>query len=175
MGFDCQLVQFNGENNHVHLLISASPKTASLAKVINALKSVSSRRLRNEFADLAGSFSDKLPPPNLTVMDGDFVRPMLNIINTSRYRTCTDRTFCMGTLYESAVSQQVSFGIVAKIRGDGKDATLHGLPSIHLHPNQQRSLCSFMPLCPRVLWVQCVSYGWRITWYSLKQQVTDIR
>jgi putative transposase len=49
--FPTELVEFNGENNHVHLLVNFPPKVA-LAKLVNSLKGVSSRRLRQEFPDL---------------------------------------------------------------------------------------------------------------------------
>ncbi|MFE7618417.1 IS200/IS605 family transposase [Streptomyces sp. NPDC057496] len=49
--FECELVEFNGENNHVHLLVNSPPKVA-LSKLVNSLKGVSSRRLRQEFPDL---------------------------------------------------------------------------------------------------------------------------
>lgn len=39
------------ETNHVHLLINFPPKVA-VAKLVNSLKGVSSRRLRQEFPDL---------------------------------------------------------------------------------------------------------------------------
>ncbi|MEV6950447.1 IS200/IS605 family transposase [Streptomyces sp. NPDC051183] len=50
--FEVELVEFNGENNHVHLLVNLPPKVA-LSKLVNSLKGVSSRRLRQEFPDLA--------------------------------------------------------------------------------------------------------------------------
>jgi len=49
--FEVELVEFNGEANHVHLLVNFPPKVA-LSKLVNSLKSVSSRRLRQEFPDL---------------------------------------------------------------------------------------------------------------------------
>ena len=49
--FEVQLVEFNGEANHVHLLVNFPPKVA-LSKLVNSLKGVSSRRLRQEFPDL---------------------------------------------------------------------------------------------------------------------------
>ena len=49
--FETELVECNGENNHVHLLVNFPPKVA-LAKLVNSLKGVSSRRLRQEFPDL---------------------------------------------------------------------------------------------------------------------------
>jgi REP element-mobilizing transposase RayT len=42
---------FNGESNHVHLLVNFPPKMA-LSKLVNSLKGVSSRRMRQEFPDL---------------------------------------------------------------------------------------------------------------------------
>ena len=50
--FETELVDFNGEHNHVHLLVNVPPKVA-LAKLVNSLKGVSSRRMRQEFPDLA--------------------------------------------------------------------------------------------------------------------------
>jgi putative transposase len=49
--FEAELVEFNGENNHVHLLVNFPPKVA-VARLVNSLKGVSSRRLRQEFPDL---------------------------------------------------------------------------------------------------------------------------
>ena len=49
--FEVQLVEFDGENNHVHLLVDFPPKVA-ISKLVNSLKGVSSRRLRQEFPDL---------------------------------------------------------------------------------------------------------------------------
>ena len=49
--FEAELVEFNGENNHVHLLVNLPPKVA-VSKLVNSLKGVSSRRLRQEFPDL---------------------------------------------------------------------------------------------------------------------------
>jgi putative transposase len=49
--FEAELVEFNGENNHVHLLVNYPPKVA-VARLVNSLKGVSSRRLRQEFPDL---------------------------------------------------------------------------------------------------------------------------
>jgi putative transposase len=48
---ETELVEFNGENNHIHLLVNFPPKVA-LARLVNSLKGVSSRRMRQEFPDL---------------------------------------------------------------------------------------------------------------------------
>ena len=77
--FETELVEFNGENNHVHLLVNFPPKVA-LAKLVNSLKGVSSRRLRQEFPDLqqhyyqanklwsASYFAGSVGGPPLTVL-----------------------------------------------------------------------------------------------------------
>ncbi|WP_346539980.1 IS200/IS605 family transposase [Micromonospora sp. DPT] len=49
--FETELVEFNGENNPSTLLVNLPPKVA-LAKLVNSLKGVSSRRMRQEFPDL---------------------------------------------------------------------------------------------------------------------------
>ncbi|MFE9925515.1 IS200/IS605 family transposase [Streptomyces sp. NPDC005774] len=46
-GFETELREFNGEADHVHLLVHYPPKVA-LSKLINSLKGVSSRYLRAE-------------------------------------------------------------------------------------------------------------------------------
>jgi putative transposase len=50
-GFETELVEFKGADNHVHLLVNFPPKVA-VSKLVNSLKGVSSRRLRQEFPDL---------------------------------------------------------------------------------------------------------------------------
>ncbi|SDS14809.1 putative transposase [Paraoerskovia marina] len=49
--FEAELVEFNGEDDHVHLLVTYPPKIA-LARLVNSLKGVSSRRMRQEFPEL---------------------------------------------------------------------------------------------------------------------------
>lgn len=46
--FGAELKEFNGEPDHVHLLVHYPPKVA-LASLVNNLKGVSSHRLRTEF------------------------------------------------------------------------------------------------------------------------------
>ena len=50
--FEVELVEFNGEADHVHLLVNYPPKVA-LSKLVNSHKGVTSRRLRQEFPELA--------------------------------------------------------------------------------------------------------------------------
>ena len=46
--FESSLVEFDGEKDHVHLLINYPPKV-SISKLVNSLKGVSSRILRRDF------------------------------------------------------------------------------------------------------------------------------
>ena len=46
--WSCELIEFNGEADHVHLLIETNP-TVQLSKLINNLKTVSSRLIRRDF------------------------------------------------------------------------------------------------------------------------------
>jgi len=46
--WECNLVEFNGESDHVHLLIDYKPDI-SLSKLIANLKTVSSRLIRRDF------------------------------------------------------------------------------------------------------------------------------
>ncbi|MEZ4886010.1 MAG: IS200/IS605 family transposase [Chitinophagales bacterium] len=43
--WECELIEFNGEQDHVHLLFSAHP-AMQLSKFVNNIKTVSSRLLR---------------------------------------------------------------------------------------------------------------------------------
>ncbi len=43
--FEAELIELDGEKDHVHLLINYPPKV-SISKLVNALKGVSSRKLR---------------------------------------------------------------------------------------------------------------------------------
>jgi putative transposase len=48
--FEAELKEFNGEDDHVHLLVHDPPKV-QLSKLVNSLKGVSSRYLRQEYDD----------------------------------------------------------------------------------------------------------------------------
>jgi putative transposase len=48
--WDCKLIEFNGEDNHIHLLFQYVPQM-ELPKFIGNLKSVTSRRIRAEFEE----------------------------------------------------------------------------------------------------------------------------
>lgn len=45
--FEAQLVEFDGENDYVHLLVNYPPKV-SISKLVNSLKGVSSRMIRQK-------------------------------------------------------------------------------------------------------------------------------
>lgn len=53
--FEAELIEFDGERDHVHLLVNYPPKLA-LSKLVNSLKGVSSRLLRKEFPELEKHF-----------------------------------------------------------------------------------------------------------------------
>lgn len=48
--WECELLEFNGEKDHVHLLLSLNPKVQP-SKFVNNLKTVSSRLIRKQFAE----------------------------------------------------------------------------------------------------------------------------
>ena len=53
--FEADLVEFNGEPGHVHLLVNYPPKVA-ISNLVNSLKGVSARRLRTERPDIAKKY-----------------------------------------------------------------------------------------------------------------------
>lgn len=53
--WESSVVEFNGEEDHVHLLIDYNPKVQT-SKLVNNLKTVSSRLIRKEFPDQVGRF-----------------------------------------------------------------------------------------------------------------------
>lgn len=48
LNFEARLIEFDGERDHVHLLVHYPPKVA-ISKLVNSLKGVSSRLLRTHF------------------------------------------------------------------------------------------------------------------------------
>lgn len=53
--FNCHLEEFNGETDHVHLLVSFPP-TVEISRLVNSLKGVSSRYLRRDYPELASHY-----------------------------------------------------------------------------------------------------------------------
>lgn len=62
--FEAELREFNGEDDHVHLLVHHPPKVA-ISKLVNSLKGVSSHYLRKEFTGRV----------NRAIMHGHFWSP----------------------------------------------------------------------------------------------------
>ncbi len=56
--WDCQLVEFNGEVDHCHLLIDINPKV-QISAFANNLKTVTSRLIRKEFPEHCNQFYKK--------------------------------------------------------------------------------------------------------------------
>ena len=54
--FGAELAEFNGEDNHVHLLVTYPPKVA-VSALVNSLKGVPARRLRSEFTGRVNRYS----------------------------------------------------------------------------------------------------------------------
>lgn len=58
MKWEAQVIEFNGEADHIRLLIDYSPKV-QVSKLVNNLKTVSSRLIRKEFAQQVNQFYSK--------------------------------------------------------------------------------------------------------------------
>ena len=56
--WDCALKEFNGESDHVHMLIEINPKV-KISSFANNLKTVSSRAIRKEFTTQCAKFYQK--------------------------------------------------------------------------------------------------------------------
>ena len=55
LDFESTLIEFNGEDDHVHCIINYPPKYA-VAKIVNSLKGASSRKLRNHYPEIKKHF-----------------------------------------------------------------------------------------------------------------------
>jgi len=53
--FEAELVEFNGEPDHVHLLVNYPPKV-QLSKLVNSLKGVSSRKLKLHHPEVSNRY-----------------------------------------------------------------------------------------------------------------------
>ena len=56
--WECELTEFNGEADHVHMLIDINPKV-QISAFANNLKTVSSRLIRKEFPEHCAKFYRK--------------------------------------------------------------------------------------------------------------------
>ena len=64
LDFEAELTEFNGEDDHVHLLINYPPKVA-VSNLVNSLKGVSSRHLRKDFPEIKNKlWGGSLWPPS---------------------------------------------------------------------------------------------------------------
>ncbi len=50
--FESEIIEMNGESDHIHLLLNYPPKV-SISKLVNSLKGVSSRLIRKQHPELA--------------------------------------------------------------------------------------------------------------------------
>ena len=53
--WECDLVEFGGEADHIHMLLETHP-SVDLSKLVNNIKTVSSRRIRAEYAKHLSQF-----------------------------------------------------------------------------------------------------------------------
>lgn len=53
--FEANLIEMDGESDHVHLLVEYPPKVA-VSALVNSLKGASSRRLRNDRPDIVNRY-----------------------------------------------------------------------------------------------------------------------
>jgi len=56
--WECECLEFNSELDHAHALLDVNPKVAP-AKLVNNLKTVSSRLIRKEFSDYLAHYYRK--------------------------------------------------------------------------------------------------------------------
>ena len=53
--WECELVEFGSEADHVHILFEAHP-SVEVAKLVNNIKTVTSRKLRSQYQELLSRF-----------------------------------------------------------------------------------------------------------------------
>ena len=64
LDFEAELIEFDGEHDHVHLLVNYPPKVA-ISSLVNSLKGLSSRHLRKDFPELKNNlWGDSLWSPS---------------------------------------------------------------------------------------------------------------
>lgn len=82
---DFQVIEINGEGDHVHLLIEYPPKL-SVSQIVNALKGVSSRMLRKEFK-LTPHVDHLWSPSYFALSCGGECSPEGGSLSVGNYRT----------------------------------------------------------------------------------------
>ncbi len=53
--WECELIEFGGESDHIHTLLETHP-SVDLSKLVNNIKTVTSRRLRSEYSEHLSKF-----------------------------------------------------------------------------------------------------------------------
>jgi putative transposase len=53
--FDCELLEFNFEEDHIHLLFETKPQ-AQISRIVNSLKTVTSRLIRKEYKEYISKY-----------------------------------------------------------------------------------------------------------------------
>ena len=53
--WECELIEFGGEADHIHTLLETHP-SVDLSKLVNNIKTVTSRRLRSEYSEHLSKF-----------------------------------------------------------------------------------------------------------------------
>lgn len=93
--WDIELIEFNGEADHVHLLIDMHPNIMP-SKFINNLKTVSSRLIRKAFADhLAHIIGNLCFGHALTACLQRAVQRLIRLGATSKSKSGLDRPLCL--------------------------------------------------------------------------------
>ncbi len=90
--FDAELIEFDGEKDHVHLLINYPPKV-SISKLVNSLKWVSSRILRNYYGKMFFGLKTILPEvvvEHLLVLLKNTLKNKLHHIKMSAFHTLAE-------------------------------------------------------------------------------------
>jgi putative transposase len=87
--FEAQLIEMDGEDDHVHLLVEYPPKVA-VSNLVNSLKGVSSRLLRKERPDIQKRYWKGVPV--VAVLLRFKLRWCANFYHPPRHRTATDAT-----------------------------------------------------------------------------------
>ena len=88
LDFEAELVEFDGEHDHVHLLVNYPPKIA-ISSLVNSLKGASSRIVRTKHLKLKTSYGAVLCGRLVTSLLHVAVRQLEllnNIFNNSKHR-----------------------------------------------------------------------------------------
>ena len=84
--FETGLVEIDGERDHVHLMLSYPPKV-SVAKLVNSLKGVSSRRLKQLHPELESTIGKGLCGVRAILQGRVVAHPLISFDTTSNNKT----------------------------------------------------------------------------------------